>query len=169
MASATTIIQGDVYVNGNLAGKTQTLPANSVGNAQVASLAGIAASKLQHQYDPVYRQESTAAAAVGRQVLHVVYGATAQILAFRVGAVAAATGNATATIDLKKNGASILTATITLDSTTAAYVLKTPAGFTSTALVAGDVLEAHVTAVNAGTGVLAAGLFAQLLLAEDAQ
>jgi hypothetical protein len=145
------------------------LGSGTIGDPAVAAGANVAASKLEHQYEPVYRQESGTTAATGRQVLHVVKGATGTIMDFRVGAVTAAIGGATATFDLKKNGSTILTGTIGLDSSTAAFALKTPAGYTSTALVAGDVLEVHVTAVAAGGGTLAVGLFAQLVLREKAQ
>ena len=170
MASGLGVLYEDICFFGSVTfAGAMNLPVDSVGDVDVQAAANISASKLEHQYEPVYRQVSTASAAVDRQVLHIVKGATGSIFDFRVGAVTAAIGDATATIDLKKNGTTILTATISLGSTTAAYILKTPAGYTSTALVVGDVLEVHVTAATIGTGTLALGLFAQLIIREKAQ
>lgn len=162
-------INSDVYVAGTLSAQTTALSAGAVADTQVSATAAIQATKLQQQHQPCYSQEGTANAAVERKVMHVVRGATATLVEFAVGAVTAATGNATATIDLKKNGSTVLTGTISLTSATAAYATAQPGGYTSTSLVAGDVLECHVTAVNAGSGALAKGLFARLTLRETPQ
>jgi hypothetical protein len=161
-------IYNDLLVVGNISAKGLTLTTASITDAMVVAAAGLQASKLQHQYTQVYAQPGANNAGVERKVIHVVRGATATVLEFKVGARVAATGNATATIDCYRNGATILTGTITLDSTTAAYILKagTLAAFSP---VAGDVFETVVTAVNPGTGTLAQGLFAYLTVREDAQ
>lgn len=147
-------------------------PASSVGNTAIkAGSAGdyLDPSKSGHQHEPALdlNGSSTATAAAVRRILHVVRGATATLVEFGVGAVTAATGNATATLDLKKNGSSILTATITLDNGAAAFEVVNPSGYSSTSLVQGDVLEAQITAVNAGTGALPAGVFAFATVRED--
>lgn len=166
---AVSTINSDVYVAGTLSAKALAVSAGAVADAQVAAAAGIQATKCQQQHQPWYSQEGGTNAAAERRVVHVVKGATATLVEMVVGAVVAATGNATATIDLKKNGTTILTGTISLTSATAAYATVQPAGYTSTSLVAGDVFEVHVTAVNAGTGTLAKGLFARLVIREDPQ
>lgn len=140
----------------------------SITDAMVVAAAGVQASKLQHQYTHAYSQPAANSAAVERKVTHVVRGATATILDFKVGATTAALTGATATFDLWKNGVSVLTGTITLDQNTAAYALKAGT-FASTSSVAGDVWEIVVSAVAAGGGTLAKGLFAYLTLREDAQ
>lgn len=169
MASQVLTIPTDVVILGNLATRTQTIPANSIGDAQVAGLAGIQASKLQQQYDPCYHQGSTANAAADRQIVHRVKGATGVIVSMDVGAVVAGTGTASVVFDLWKNGTTILTGTVTLTASTVAFATISPGAFTSTALVAGDVLEVKVTSPSAGTGALAIGLFAPLCIREDAQ
>jgi hypothetical protein len=159
-------IEGDTYVNGNLAAQTVTLPASAVTNASVVALAGISASKLQHQHRQVYSQPNTTATAV-TQVIHHVVGATGTVQAFSAGSIAIAVGAATVTVDLKKNGSTMLTGVITLDSANTAYVAEagTLAG---TSVVAGDVLTI-VTTATAGGGTIATGLFVSVTINEDAQ
>lgn len=163
----------DLYVGGSLSCKTFAPPAGCIGDSAVEASPGaglaIQASKLQQQYTKTYSQPGASNAAVERKVVHVVEGATATIQSFQVGARVAAIGAATATIDLQVNGTSILTATISLTSATAAYALVTPAGYTSTSLTQGNVVEVVVSAATAGGGTLAQGLFAQVEIREDPQ
>jgi hypothetical protein len=87
-----------------------------------------------------------------------VHGASATINSFKAGSVTACVGAATITVDLKKNGTSVLSAPITLNSSSTAYVVQSGT-VTTTSLVAGDVLEVVVTA-TAGGGTLGNGVFA---------
>lgn len=160
------LIPNDVFVQGNLSAKTVTLPASTVTDANVVGATGIQASKLQHQYETPYSQASGASVVTATVPLHTVFGATATILGFYAGTIVVATGNDTVTVDLRKNGSTILTAVITLDSTKAARTLYTPAGFTSTSLVAADWLDVVVTATH-NTGVLPQGLYVRLVHRED--
>lgn len=77
----------------------------------------------------------------------------------------AAVGDSTVTCDIYKNGSSILTGTVQIDSGDAARakVSGTPS---STTYVAGDVFESVVT-VSAGTGTLPVGLGVDFVLDED--
>ena len=158
---------GNLYVNGNLASKTFTPASGSIKNSSIEASAGIAASKLQHRFRVGHAQVHGSNASAERRVCHVVRGATATINSMRAGNVVAATGDSTVTIDLKKNGSTILSATIQLDTGNAAYALEAPSGFTSTALVQGDVLEI-VQTVSAGTGTLPQGVFTVVEIDEDA-
>lgn len=164
------VINNDLYVGGNIACKTMSIPVSSVADAQVSSpsppSAAVQAAKLQHQYEDVYRQVSTVTVAADQQVLHVVRGTTGVILDYKAGCVTPCTGNATITVDLLLNGSSILTSTISLSSSQAAYATVLAAGFTSNALAATNVLEVKVTTA-VGTGVLGKGLFVLLSLRED--
>jgi hypothetical protein len=161
-------IPTDLYLGGNFSCKQFTPPSGCITDAAILGAAGVQASKLQHQHQQRYAQNSTTTGAADQQVLHVVRGATATILELKVGAITAAVGAATATFDLLKNGTTILTATAVLGSGTANFATISPAGYTSTSLVTGDVLELKVT-VAAGGGTIAKGLFALLSLREDAQ
>lgn len=141
-----------------------TLPASCVGNSNVQAGAGIQASKLQHVFHPVYGQPGGSASTTERKVVSVVRGATATALSFAAGVRTACSGGATLTVDLLKNGTSILTGTVSLSSATAYSV--NAGTLSSTSLVAGDVLEVSVTA-TAGGGTVGSGVFAVLSLAED--
>lgn len=143
-----------------------TLPDASVGNSTILAGAGIEAEKLEHHHSITGNQPNTAATTETR-VIHNVFGATGDTLAFEAGSIVAATGNATVTLDVLKNGTTILTGVITLDSGNTARVSE--AGSISvTALVDGDVLEVVIVA-TIGSGALPTGLFYNLRLNEDAQ
>jgi hypothetical protein len=152
-------IQGSLYVQGGF-----TPPANSIVDASVAASAAVAATKLQHQHRAIYAQGSSTTAAAATQVIFAVFGATGTVVNFEAGAVVPNVGAATCTVDLKKNGTSILGAAISLSSSQTARQLVA-ATISNTALVAGDVLEVVVTA-TAGGGTLAQGLFATLTVNE---
>jgi len=141
------------------------LNAGCVADVHVAVDAAIAASKLQHQHRETCAQESGATAAAETRVVHVVKGTAGQVRTFQAGCVTPCLGDATITMDLLKNGASILTAAISLTSAQAAYDLVAGTIDTDT-LEAGDVLEVAVT-VNAGTGTLGVGVFCYVDLWED--
>lgn len=162
-----TLINSDCYINGNLSAKTFTPPSGSVGDAAIAGAAGIDATKLDHQHQDLVTQAHGTAATTERRVIKVVRGATAAVVAFRCGVVVACVGAATISIQLKKNGTNILTAATVLDNTNTAFALEAAAGFTSTSLVANDVLEVDITA-TAGGGTLGQGLFCELTTREDA-
>jgi len=162
-------IEGALVVAGRLTPSALDVPDATIDNAAVKSSAGIAASKLEHQHVFTFTPGvSTLTAAAGAYVLHTCYGTTGQVLAFKAGLVTPCTGDATVTLDLYKNGATMLSSTFDLDSADAALALV--AGTIDPAkedLAADDVLTAVVT-VNAGTGSLGAGLFFQLVATEDA-
>lgn len=159
-------IPNDVHIAGNLSAQSATLPAGTVNDAAVAASAGIAASKLDHQYLDTYNQAHGVAAATIRIPIKVAYAA-GEIVNFRAGVVVAAVGAATVSIRLKKNGSNIDTAALVIDNANAAFAKEDAAGFTSTTYVAGDVFEADITA-TAGGGTLPQGLFCQLITREDA-
>lgn len=156
---------GDLVVRGGLSAQSMTIPANAVGNAQIPAGAGITYTKLQQLRQPSYAQPNTAATTETRMML-AVRGATATVVELAAGAIVAAIGAATVTVDLKKNGVSILSGVLTLDNTTAAYVLKTATVLTPN-LVVGDVLTIVITA-TAGGGTLPTGFFVQIRVSEDA-
>jgi len=71
--------------------------------------------------------------------------------------ISVCTGNATVTVDVKKNGTTILSSTISLSSSQSNR--DEVAGTLSvTSMVAADILEVVVT-VDVGTGALGTGLF----------
>jgi hypothetical protein len=157
-------IEGDLYVNGNFWAKSQTVAAGAIADAQVAAGAGIAATKLQHQHRATYAQPNTTTTTETR-ALHRVFGATGTVIGFSAGNIAVNAGAATITVDLKKNGVSILTGVITLDNTNTNRVAEA-GSIASGSVVAGDLLEIVVTA-TAGGGTLGTGFFCSATINED--
>jgi len=159
------IHEGDLYIRGNLSSQTVTLPQSVVSDSNVAAGAAISSSKLQHQHRLVFAQPNTTATSETK-IVYRCYGATGTILQVAAGSIAACAGAATITVDLKKNGATVLSAVITLDNANTARVAELGT-ISGSSLVAGDVLEV-VTVATAGGGTLGTGLFAVVTLQEDA-
>jgi hypothetical protein len=111
----TSTVQGDLYVNGNLTAKTQNIPSAAVTDAQIASGSNVDAYKLRHLHRKVHCQPSGTAAISESRVIHEALN-TGILTDFRAGAVTVPIGADTVTVDLKKNGVSVLTAVITVTS-----------------------------------------------------
>lgn len=159
------IVDGSLQVRGQLACNSFVIPAGTIVDASVSASAGIVSEKLEQQYLPLFTQPNTTAAAETR-VIHVVRGTTGTIEAFRAGSIAKNSGAAVVTVDLKKNGSSVLSAVITLDNANTNRVAEDGV-IASPNVVAGDVLEVVITA-TAGGGTLATGVFAQACVQETA-
>ena len=138
----------------------------SVSNQHVAASAGIAADKLQQQHRQVFAQKSDATAAAEERIVHVIHGASGTIKTFKAGCVEANMVDATITVDLHKNGSTVLTAPIILDNGDAAYDLV-EGTIDDDSVVVDDVLEVTVT-VDAGVGTLGKGVFAYVDIYESA-
>lgn len=165
MATVNRITGDTVFVDRLIPQGGIDLSTNCVGDEQFKTSSPLAAEKQQHQYTKTYAQASATTAAAESRVVHVVRGATAEIIAFVAGLVGACVGDATVSLNLKKNGTTVLSSVVTLNNGHSAR--QTVAGtLSTTALVAGDVLEVTVT-VSAGTGTLGTGAFAQVTLHED--
>lgn len=165
MATVQTV-DGDLLVRGGMVVTgTMSLPDGTVTDARVSAAADISASKLEHQHEIVVPCAKVGVdAASESHVAHVVYGATGTILAFKAGAVTVAGASTSVTVDLKKNGTTVLSAVITLNDTQSNYQLV--AGTVTTpSLAAGDVLTVHFTLSGANEPQ---GVFATLILREDA-
>lgn len=162
---ALSTIEGDLRVRGTLQADYFTPPAASVGDDQVSSASPISADKLKHQYLPTYSQPNTTATTETR-VIHVARSA-GTIEGFRAGSIAACSGAATITFDLRKNGATVLSSVITLDNANTARVIEAGTLSGSPTVVAGDVLEVVITA-TAGGGTLGTGAFCQAIVREGA-
>lgn len=162
---ATSNIQGNVNITGHLSAGSMTVPANTVLDDNVRSDADIEATKLQHQHQITRALSPHAtAASTKREVLHSVYGATGTITSFSVGATVAPTGGDSVVVDLLKNGTTVLSGTVTLDSGNSNFVPE-DGTVSVTSLVAGDVLEVNVSSVS---GTTCKGLYARLVVREKA-
>ena len=100
-----TTFNDDVHVNGTLTAARFNPPVNSVGAGAIQAAAGIEATKLEHQF-PVSAElfaEGVTIAAVSSRVVHVVKGATGEVVAIEGVIFGAATGDRTVTVDLQKS------------------------------------------------------------------
>lgn len=157
-------IPTDVYVDGNLHSKSRSYPAGSIGNAAIAENAGLSPQKLDHEHRKHYAIESATISPSASISLHTVIGAQGIIRAFRVGNIVKAVGDATCTVNLKKNGTTVLSAVITLNSSSPNYT-PVAGAITDPGVVAGDVLEATLVS-TAGSGTLPKGVYCELSVIE---
>jgi hypothetical protein len=139
-------------------------PADCVGDLQVKGDAAVQTVKQVHKHRKAYGQSGTAASVT--IPIHVVNGVTATVISLKAGTIAPCTGNATITIDLKKNGTTAISAVITLDSANTARVVEA-ATITVPAGAVGDFYELVVVA-TAGSGGLGTGLLVELEIDEAA-
>jgi hypothetical protein len=158
-------IEEDLYYAGAVKFKDITVNAGSIDDNAIDTNAGIAYTKLEHEHRVHYAQPNTTATSETKAVYRC-RGATGTIIGVAAGSIAACVGDSTVTIDVKKNGTTVLASTIVLDSANSAYTAET-GSLSVTSLAAGDVLTVVVT-VSAGTGTLATGLYVSLSVAEDA-
>lgn len=153
------LFSGNVSFTGGLG-----LPSGVIGDTQVSSTAGnrIGYAKVVQQRVVGYGQPNTTATSETRFLYQAVAAGT--ILQFAAGSIAIAAGAATVTVDLKKNGSSVLTAVITLDNSNAARVMEV-AAITTATYVAGDWFEFVVVATASG-GTIPTGLGISLTVSE---
>ena len=155
---AQSVINQDVRIQGSLTCQEFNPPSACIDNDAIEADAQIDASKLVHRHKIHYSQQVAVDAVSDAKVLFVcTAGDGATVVSFRAGSIVIAGAATTITVDLKKNGTTILSATFVLDNTNTVYVCEQPIGFTSTALVTGDVLTAHFTlaGTNEPTGLFA--------------
>ena len=137
---------GDISVGG------KTYCTDSIENQKGSPI--LDADDVQPNRIASYARSGTAAAATCW--IYTARGAVT-IKAVKAGLISVCTGNATVTVDVKKNGTTILSSTISLSSSQSNR--DEVAGTLSvTSMVAADILEVVVT-VDVGTGALGTGLF----------
>ena len=163
------LVEGDIHFAGNVTfGAGVTLPNGAVTAGKVAAGASIESTKIQQRNRAPWQQGDSAANVVdGTQVVYIVTGASGTLREFKAGCVTPCTTGASITVDLKKNGASVLSAVITLDQTQTARQLV-GAAISTMAVAAGDVLEVVIDATP-GAGTIGKGIFGYLTLDELAQ
>lgn len=165
MATSSSIQDGDLRVRGTLVPDAMRYPAASIVNADISAAAAIETTKLRHRHVRSWAQPNTAATAETR-TLHVVM-LPGLINAVKVGSIAAAIGDSTVTVDVKKNNVSVLSSTVTLNSSNTARIAVS--GTVNSAVddvVAGDWIEVVIT-IAAGTGTLPTGVFVQVEIDEN--
>jgi len=157
-------VGGDLSCLGTISTQTLSVPAGTIVDADVNALADISHTKLEHQHRIVYGQAGTPSTET--RVIHVCYGATGEVLAVEAGVISAETGANSVTVDVQKDGTSVLSSVITLDSGNAAYTpeagtLKTDG---TEDLADGDVLTVVITDSSSD----ATGVYVAVTVREDA-
>jgi hypothetical protein len=149
-----------------------TLPAGQIVNADVSSSAAIDTGKQRHRTHTTYCQPNGTAVVADEKAMFVAYGASSScsVVAGKCGIqTLMSTGGSddkTVTVNVKKNGTTILTGTYEINKTKTAYT-SYDLTFSSTALVAGDVVSVVIT-VGGSTGTQGQGVFVTLVFDEDA-
>lgn len=151
----------DTRVRGNVQATFMKMPSASVGDEQFKNTDPVTADKIQHRIMRIYRQRHGVNAYAERRVIHVAKEAGFELdLGVSIGAVVPATGDSTVTIDVRRNGTSVLSGgALVLTSAYAAYE-RLEGFWDDDSFAAGQVIELVVT-VSAGTGTLPQGVFVQ--------
>lgn len=158
-------VDGDLYVSGNLRVDSLTLPYNCVGDQQISASAGlIAYNKTQKQRACKYSQKYGTAVASERNGIHIGLG-SGTITGFFAALAVPCAGAATVTVDLLKNGTTVLSGVITFNSGVAAFA-SAIGTISSASYASGDVYEVSVTA-TAGGGTIGQGLTVMLYTTEN--
>jgi hypothetical protein len=145
--------------------RAPVVPNSSFGNAQIGTTNPIEAEKLKHQYVQRLSQAHGTASTDERRVVHVAR-ASGSVVGVEAGPVVVAVGDSTVTVDVKKNGTTILSGVITIDSGDAAFD-KVAGAISVASYVTGDVFEVIIDA-TVGTGTLPQGVFASVVFREGA-
>jgi len=156
---------GDLHVAGNLSADSMSPPDGSVGDSAIEAGANVSALKLEQQYMPTVR--TAGAVANKTEVLHVA-NAPGTLFEISAGTITLCTGTASITIDVLKNGVSVLSADLVLDSGNTARVLEL-ASLDPAAVDydAGDWFEVTIT-IATPTGAVGSGLVVRGLFREEA-
>lgn len=129
--------------------KPPVIPALTFGNTQANANDPIAGNKTYHRYRKEFGQPKAATNVTERRVVHVAKSA-GTVNEFKATVSAALTGAAAATVDLLKNGVSVLSGAVAFSSADVAFALKTGTVVTQ-AYAAGDVFEiAHTVTLGGG-------------------
>jgi hypothetical protein len=154
----------DIITGGVIKPFELIIPAATIKNVGVASDAAIAASKSERSFPIVVSQAGPAVTAT--HLVRFCKGTTGTIKHVTVSNITACAGSSEVTVDVKKNGTTVLSAVVTLNSSKAAYS-ETEATITVPALADGEYLTVHITATQSGTDALATGVLVQIDIDED--
>jgi hypothetical protein len=156
-------LPGDLHITGRLSADEISYPAESIGDAEIADDAAIDPSKVVQQY--VKELKINGAVAARTEPIHVAVGA-GELVGVDAGQITLNTVDATTTINVLKNGVTVLSAPLVLDSGDTIRELVA-AGIDPAAAdyVVDDWFDVTV-AVAAGAGALGTGLIVRLIFRE---
>lgn len=156
---------GDLHVKGILSFDGIEYPTEKLGNEAVDPADPLEVNKVRQQVNRLYTQSKGAAVATVTGVVQHLALTNGSLDSVQLGLLVASTGAATIVVDLKKNGVTVLTAPVTLNSTHAAYTIVTAGIAGGGGYLADDIFELTVTA-TAGGGVVGQGLFVNMTFRE---
>jgi hypothetical protein len=154
------LIDGDLTVRGTLNVGAITLPENTLRtSSQILAGINIPADKTEQRLFPAWSQPNSAATTETRTLFVARRAGTLnEVIA---GSIAKAIGDSTVTVDVKKNGTTVLAAVITLNNANTARIVESGSVSGGGTFAAGDWFEVVIT-ISAGTGTLPTGVFCQL-------
>lgn len=155
--------ENDDYIIGGIVKPYQLdIPAGTIVDADV--LGPITAAKLQRP--PAFSISQSGTAVTATHLVRFVKGSTGTLKYITVSNITSCAGSSTVTVDVKKNGTTVLSSIITLNSSTTAY--QEVEGVISVASLAdGDYLTVEITANQSGTDALSTGVLVQIDWDED--
>lgn len=160
------VIPGSVVITGTLSPTTITLPAGCIADTNVATpaggAAGISTAKLNCRTHVRYNQPEGTSVVTESRIVWITHGTSGAFVSFTAQDKVASSGGDTVTINVLKNGTSILSGgtAVTVTGTTA--VTGT---ITTTSTAAADYVEFVITATHT-SGTLGQGLVADLVVDE---
>lgn len=149
---------GDLYVAGNVSANSMTIPDESIGDGAIDPGRPISSLKLEHQHLAYHRQAHGTATVARREVIHKAFG-NGVLAGVEATLVVPNVGAATVTIDVLKNGVSVLTSPLVL-GVAAAFAASAAGIAGGGTYVADDIFETSVS-VAAGGGTIGQGLVVQ--------
>lgn len=161
-------IPNDVHIGGRITAQSMTVPASTISDSQVASDAAIQATKVVQEIVAPYAQEATANAAAEERVIFIARNA-GTVAAVECGHVTkpdtALAAGRSAIVNVKKNGTTILSATVELDNADN-NLTAVPATISTPTYADGDIFTVAIT-LGAGTsGTHCKGVFANVRFRE---
>lgn len=156
-------LPGDIYVDGELTAQSMDYPTGSIRAVHIDPMTQLSSVLIEQQYVRDVRQFG---AVVNRtEPIHVAIAA-GEVLSIDAGMIVPPTLTATVTIDLLKNGVTILSSTLVINNGLVARDTATT-GITggSEDYVAGDWFDVQTT-IATPTGVIGSGLFIRVVFRE---
>ncbi len=150
---------GDMVVRGTLVPTRLVVPVACVKSASIEPGSNLDADNLESRFCASHAQPNSAATTETRTLF--VARRAGTINEIIAGSIAAAIGDSTATIDVKKNGTTVLSSAIVLDNSNTARTPEVGTISGDGIFAAGDWFEVVIT-ISAGTGTLPTGVFVQI-------
>lgn len=157
------IVNDDLTVTGTLKPYSLAAPGRCITDFNMNPSSPISSNKYQPQFKRMYTQSYGVAASSDRVVSHIAKAA-GNLYTIRAGLVLPNASTATVTIDLKKNGTTVLAGVLTL-AVGSAYI-PINGSIATLPYVANDVFELIITAAASG-GTLGQGLFIDVVYNEQ--